>query len=58
MHVLKYAETDSGKTAKRAFAKVFFKKSPTAKQILKRHKEFKNKSCLFRANGSGRPATS
>ena len=57
-YVLEYATTDSEKTTKRAFAKEFFKKSPTAKQIFKWHKKFKNKSCSCRVNGSGRPATS
>ena len=57
LFVLEYARTNSNKTSQRAFVRKFSKKSPTAKQIWSWKKKFEDEGCLFRAKGSGRPAT-
>ena len=55
--VLEYARTNSNKTVQRAFVRKFSKKLPTVKQIWNWKKKFEDEGCLYRAKGSGRPAT-
>ena len=57
-YALEHARSQSNKSVQHAFVREFSKQSPTVMQIWTWHKKFKEKGCLYRRKGSGRPKTS